>query len=450
MLIINGKVVKWGEPAEILEDQAILIKDGVIIQIGKQADLLQIFPEEELVNAHSQYVMPGNICAHTHFYGAFSRGMSIQGGSPKNFLEILQKLWWPLDKSLSLEDVKYSALVCIIDAIRHGTTTLIDHHASQNAIMGSLDKIAEAVDETGIRAVLCYEVTDRDGEDKALQGIIENVRFINNLQTMNKKNEKIGASFGLHASLTLSDNTLNACRKALPDDFGFHIHLAEDAADQNDSLEKYHTRVVDRLYHHGILGEKTIAAHAVHVDAREIALLAQTGTWVTHQPRSNMNNAVGVAQVESMLRAGVKIAMGNDGFSNNMWEEWKTAYLVQKLWNHDPRSMNGADLIKIAVDNTAQLANIFFPKQVIGKMETGAQADLIFVDYHPITPLIPDNLPWHLLFAFNESMITTTIVSGKVLMHDRKLLTIDEESIAEKARTLAPEIWVRYNQQFNH
>jgi putative selenium metabolism protein SsnA len=449
MLIKNGILITWEEPNRILKNYAVVVQDGIIREIGPEKELVEKYPAEKQFDANGQYVMPGNICAHTHFYGAYSRGLGIPGAAPKDFVEILQKLWWALDKSLSMEAVRYSALVCIIDAIKHGTTTLIDHHASPNAIEGSLDVIAEAVEQTGIRASLCYEVTDRDGESKAKKGIEENVRFFQRICRGDNARGLLAASFGLHASLTLSDKTLEACRNEAPDGMGFHIHVAEHFSDQDDCVAKSGTRVVDRLMKYGILGPKTIAVHAVHVDAKEINCLAETNTWVTHQPRSNMNNAVGVSSVESMLRAGVKVCVGNDGFSNTMWEEWKTTYLVHKLWNRDPRRMNGADVIHMGVYNNAELANMFFGNHgQIGALIPGAQADIIFVDYHPFTPLAEGNLPWHILFGFNESMVTTTIVAGNVLMRDRKLLSVNEAEVSEQALKLAPEIWQKYQNQF--
>jgi cytosine/adenosine deaminase-related metal-dependent hydrolase len=189
-------------------------------------------------------------------------------------------------------------------------------------------------------------------------------------------------------------------------------------------------------------------AHAIHVDARESELLAESGTWVTHQPRSNMNNGVGVAQVESLMRLGIPVCLGTDGFSHTMWEEWKTAYLLHKVWNRDPRRMNGMDVIAMGVYNNAALASQFFPGNPLGVIAPGAHADLIFVDYHPHTPLTPGNVPWHIVFGFHESMVTTTIVAGNVLMRDRKLLTLDEEAIASRARQQAPAVWERYNAQF--
>ncbi len=447
MLITHGRLVTWGDPCRILDDHALLVEAGQIAELGPTADLVARNPAAEVLDSGGQLILPGNICAHTHFYGAFARGMAIPGRAPADFPDILKRLWWPLDRSLTAEDIRYSALVCLVDAVRHGTTTLIDHHASPNAIEGSLDVIAEAVDQAGLRAVLCYEVTDRDGAAKAMAGIAENLRFLERCRRQPPAGGGLAASFGLHASLTLSDETLDRCRAALPEGAGFHLHAAEGQADQVDSLAKSGMRVVERLERHGILGERTILAHCVHVDAHEIELLAGTRTWVTHQPRSNMNNAVGVADVEAMRQAGVRVAMGNDGFSNAMWEEWKAAYLVHKLWQADPRRMSATTVVEMAVRNNAALAGQFFPEAPLGEISVGAAADLVLVDYHSSTPLTAENLPWHILFGFEPSMVTTTIAAGRLLMRDRRLLTLDEEQITRRSRELASAAWRRYHLQ---
>lgn len=446
MLITNATLITWGKPNQILEKHALYVEGDRIVELGLSSELEAKYPQADKLDARGQFVMPGNICAHTHFYGAFARGMAIPGNAPKDFPEILDRLWWRLDKALMPEDVHYSALVCLIDAIKHGTTTLIDHHASPNAIDGSLDVVAEAVTQAGLRACLCYEVTDRDGTEKAQAGIKENLRFIQSANNANAAGEdacapRIAATFGMHASLTLFDATLEACRDAWPG--GFHIHAAEHESDQYDSLQKSGLRVIDRLHKFGILGERSIVAHVVHIDHREADLLAETGTWVTHQPRSNMNNAVGAADVEGLLRLGVKVCLGNDGFSNAMWDEWKATYLSHKAAHRDPRRMNGATVAEMAITNNAALANVFFPQAPIGVLVPGAFADIIFVDYHPTTPLSDGNLPWHILFGFENSMVTTTICAGKALMKNRQLLFLDEAEITGRSRELAAKMWQR-------
>jgi len=440
MLITNGKIVSWGQNAEIMEGKALRLQDGLIEAIAEESLLRRAYPEDAILDAGGQLVMAGNICAHTHFYGAFSRGMAIPGEPPADFPSILSSLWWKLDKALDEDAVRYSALVCLVDAIKYGTTTLFDHHASPNFIDGSLDIIAEAVSQAGLRASLCYEVTDRDGEERALAGIRENARFIEQVAN-GAISPLIKAHFGLHASLTVSAKTLERCLAANTRAAGFHVHAAEGLVDQEDSLSKYGKRVIERFYEQGVLGEISILAHGVHASEHELELLAETNTWLSHQPRSNMNNAVGVAPVLDMLEKRVRVVLGNDGFSNAMWEEWKAAYFIQKDHGQDPRLMNGYDVLKIAVENNSRLATQTYGGLRVGEVVPGAAGDLILVDYHPITPLTADNLPWHILFGFRDGMVTSTIVAGRPLMVDRKLLWLDEAEIAAKAREAALRIW---------
>ena len=449
MLLTHAYLLTWDEENRILPDHALLLRDGVIADLGPSAELEARYPDEERLDARGQWAMPGNICAHTHFYGAFARGMAIPGPAPKDFPEILQRLWWPLDQALDEEAVRLSAEIMIADAIRNGVTTLFDHHASPNALEGSLDVIAEVVQRAGVRAVLAYEVTDRYGKAKARAAIEENRRFAERVRrepAFGTPQQRLAATFGLHASLTLDEDTLEAARAACPPEVGFHIHLAEHGADEDDSLRRTGERAADRLRRHGILGERTIVAHGVHLDAREMLHLAETGTWLSHQPRSNMNNAVGAARIEEMLRLGVRVVLGTDGFPHAMWEEMRFAYLLPKLAFGDPRRMDGATLLRIAIHGNRALAQLYFPGAPLGRLALGAAADIILVEWHPHTPVTPENAPWHLIFGAYERQITTTIVAGQVLMRDRRLLTLDEEALAARARAKAPQVWAAYRQ----
>ena len=442
MLITHAQIATLESQPRLIEDGAILIQGSRIQEIGATTALVAAHPEEEQLNADGQLALPASLCGHTHFYGAFARGWAYPAPPAERFTEILERLWWRLDKHLTLEDVECSALVCLADAIRHGTTTLIDHHAGPNAIDGSLDVIADAVIRSGVRACLAYEVTDRDGAERAQAGIDENVRFLTRLRQT--PHPQLGGSFGLHASLTLSDETLEKAVSAAGGlNAGFHIHGAEGMEDVEDSLAKSGLRVMHRLNRAGILGPKTIVAHAVHVDQSEMDVLAETDTWVTHQPRSNMNNAVGFAPVEAMLTRGVKVALGNDGFSNNMFAEMKAAYLGHKLVRGDPQAMPADLVFALAYEGNAALARLFWPDRRLGELSEGAEADLILVDYHPTTPLTSGNLPWHILFGYEASAITTTISAGRLLMQDRRLLTLDVEAITARAQELARRLWDR-------
>ncbi len=445
MLIINGTVITLGAQNRVIENGAVYIKGDKIADIGTTKLLLTNYPDAERLDAHGKLVMPGSIVAHTHFYGAFARGMSLPPGPPpKNFPEILQQLWWKIDRALTLEDCQLSALVCLVDAIRNGTTTLIDHHASPNAIDGSLDAVADAVLESGLRASLCYEVTDRNGAAGAKAGIRENVRFIKQVKSQKLKGKSnIAASFGVHASFTVSDKTLEQCLDAIDGlGTGFHIHVAEDIADEDDSLQKYRLRVGDRLAELGVFGAKAIAAHCVQVDAGEIESLRRTKTNVAHNARSNMNNAVGVADVLGMLRRGVNVGLGNDGFTNNQFAEMKTAYLLHKSARRDPRVMGADQVVQMAYANNANIAQVFW-KPRVGELSVGSFADIILLDYVPYTPLTAGNFPWHLIFGIDGTHVTHTICGGKLLMKDRELLTLDEQAIAAKAKEAAKKVWKR-------
>ena len=439
MLIYNATVITFDDQNQIIDNGAVHFTNDTIDAVGDSRTLLAQYPADQQWDAHGMVLMPGQLCAHTHFYGAFARGMYIPGAPAKDFPEILERLWWRLDKALDLAGVQSSAEVCLVDAIRNGTTTLIDHHASQRAIDGSLDAIADAVTTSGLRAALCYEVTDRDGLDAANAGIRENSRFIQKVKA-DANQKRVAATFGLHASMTLSDATLAAC---VAEAKRFHVHVAEHPADEYDSIARSGKRTVERLHNFGITGPESIMAHCIHIDAWEMALLKETGTFVTHQPRSNMNNAVGAADITTMLRGNMALCLGNDGFSNDMFTEMKVADLLQKVTHNDPRYLGADKVIQMAVYNNRRLAGSFFEKPV-GVIAPGAYADLILLDYYPTTPLSSANLPWHILFGVSGGHVHSTIANGQVLMRNRELLTMDEAAITARSREVAKQTWERY------
>jgi putative selenium metabolism protein SsnA len=447
MIISNGYLITMDSKNTCIENGAVRIENGVVTRTGPSEIILKAYPEDTVTDAEGMVIMPGNICAHTHFYGAFARGLGIPGEPPGHFLEILKKLWWNLDSVLEEKDIYYSSLVCLIDAVRHGTTTLVDHHASPRCIDGSLDIISSAVLLTGLRACLCYEVTDRNGEDACMSGIRENVRFLSKYRI--NPHPSLAATFGLHASFTVSDKTLERCRsEAETSASGFHLHAAEALTDQIATVKKHGLRVIDRLHRHGILGRKTLLAHCVHVDQNEIDTIASSKSFVSHQPRSNMNNAVGTAPVGRMLEKQIPVVFGNDGFSNSMWDEWKASYLVHKLAQQDPREIQGFDIIKMGVTHNSRLLQAFWPDQLIGTLETGASADIILVDYRPFTALHSLNFPWHVLFGFETSMIHSTMAQGRWLMKNRVLTMLDQDEILANARDAAEGVWNRFESRF--
>jgi cytosine/adenosine deaminase-related metal-dependent hydrolase len=288
---------------------------------------------------------------------------------------------------------------------------------------------------------LCYEVTDRNGKDGAKRGIEENVRFAKSITS--RQSEMVKAAMGIHAAFTVDNDTLDAAAGAAKDaGLPVHIHVAEDLYDEDDSYRKYRVPVLERLNIHGALSERTIAAHCIHISKREMELLAQTGAKVTHQPRSNMNNAVGVANVPALLERNICVGLGNDGFSNDAFAEMKVCDFLHKINTRDPRTMGADKVVQMAYHNNAEIARLFWPAMK-GTLEMGQPADVIVMDYKPFTPLTAGNLPWHLLFGMTGGMVTHTICNGKMLMADRKLLALDEAEIAAMAKEAAVRTWER-------
>ena len=440
LLIGNGMVLTQGKSNQVIPKGAVLINDSKIQEVGLTQDLQARFPDAEFIDAHGKLIMPGMINTHMHLYSTFARGMNSKSKSPKSFRDILEGLWWKLDKLLSIDDVYYSGLTPLIECIKTGTTTIIDHHASPKAITGSLSVLAKAAKEIGVRAAFCYEVSDRDGEEIAQEGIKENVDFIAACQA--NPDPMVAGLFGLHASLTLSDQTLTTCSEAAKKlGAGFHVHVAEGIEDLEDSLAKYGVRVVERLEKFDILGPKTLAIHCVHIDDHEIDILKTTQTQVVHNPESNMGNAVGVTPVLKMLSQGVKVGLGTDGYTCDMFESAKVGNVLHKHAAADP-SVAWGEIPQMLYGNNPKIASDLFGG-TFGELTEGAWADVIVVDYIPPTPLDSDNWTGHLLFGVSGRAVETTVINGRVRMLDRKLIDIDEVAIGERSRELAQGVWNR-------
>ncbi len=439
LLIRNGTVVTLGENNRVIEDGAVLIENDRIKKVGKSRDFGGSY--DAVINAANKVVLPGFINTHMHFYSTMVRGLGKMEPAV-DFVDVLKKLWWRLDKQLLLDDCYYSALIPLIEAVKKGTTTLIDHHASPFAITGSLDRIAEAVREVGVRASLCYEVSDRDGHDIALEGIRENIRFIEKCNA--EDDTYVKALFGLHASFTISDDTLKtAVESSRGLDTGFHLHVAEAESDEEHAMRNFGKRVVERLNEAGVLGPKTIAAHCVHVNVDEMEILKSTDTSVVHNPQSNINNAVGVADIITMTEKGLRVGLGTDAMTVNMLEELRAALFIHHLAAKDPSAgfMESMDTLTL---NNAGIANRYWDIG-LGEIAAGCAADVILMEYYPPTPLNADTFLGHLAFGLSQATVDTTIVGGKVLMENRELrVGVDEEELARESRKLAARLWERF------
>lgn len=438
MIIGNGKIITNDSLNTFIENGAILIKGNVIEDVGNLNDIKMKYTAEEFIDVKGKVIMPGMICAHSHIYSAYARGMSVSKPTT-DFFTVLENLWWSLDRKLTLEDVRLNALTTYIESIQNGVTTLIDHHSGPNSVTGSLFTIADAAKELGMRTSLCYEVSDRDGKDIALKEIKENVNFIKECQK-NNNDDMIKALFGLHASFTISNETMYKIKEAMEGVYdGYHVHVAEGIEDQFDSLKKYGRRVVERLHDFGILGERTIAVHGVHTNQREIEILKETNTSVVHNPESNMNNAVGCPPVASMLKQGLRVGLGTDAYTNDMFESMKVANILQSHHLCDPTvGFNETKMMQF--DNNPKILGKYFNRE-LGKLIKGAYADIITLDYDPLTPMDGSNWFGHALFGMTGRLVNDTIINGKFIMKDRVIQTVDTKEIMSKSRERVKEIW---------
>lgn len=437
ILIQNGTILTLGTQSRVLEGPSLLIEDGHIARIAPAIE----GPFDKVLDATGQVVLPGLVNAHMHFYSTLVRGLGKAAPSG-DFQEVLRNLWWRLDQRLSLDDVEISAQVILLEAIRKGTTTLVDHHASPGALTGSLGRIATAVKASGLRACLCYEVSDRDGEAVAEAGLEENAAFAR--RCAGSQDPQLRALFGLHAAFTLSDRTLRrAAELGRSLGIGFHVHVAEAASDVALNLEHHGRTPVARLADFGLLESGSIAAHAVHVNAADLDLLAERGVFVAHNPQSNLNNAVGTADVVGLVQRGVRVGLGTDAMTVNMLEELRVGLWAQHLRQGNP-SCGFMELTDALFVRNPELATQLwgFP---IGVIEAGAAADVILVDYQPPTPLTDDTVRGHLVFGLSQAPVHTTICGGRILMEAGRLrLDLDEAELAVRSRELARKLWDRF------
>ncbi len=436
MIIRNARIVTLDVKNRVFDSGAVQVRaDGSIGWVRRDT----FANGDEVLDARGKLLMPALINCHTHLYSTLARGMPLHGPPPRNFTEILRRVWWRLDSALKDEDVYYSALVGLIDSAKAGVGTIVDHHSSPNACLGSLGIIERAFRDVGLRGALCYETSDRNGSAAAMEGFYENVRYAERVRRSG--DSMLAASFGLHASFTLREDMLRACvdaARAL--ETGCHIHVAEDRADVVHARRQFHKTPVKRLCEVGALNERSIAAHCVHVSSEDVSCLARHGANVIHNPQSNCNNAVGTADISQLLRRSVLVGLGSDGFTPRMWEEFTAAAHVQNLRTRDPR-VGGREAYTALLNNRAIAKKAWGWE--IGRIAPGARADLMLLDYYPPTPLTSGNLFGHVLFGIAHARVDSLMVNGRFVVRDGHCVTVDENAIAEKARARARELWNR-------
>lgn len=425
-MIVRGGVVATLDPPRV--ERADLRVDGG--RLVERAPQIAPLPGEEVLEAAGGLVLPGLVNAHTHLYSALARGMPAPAAPPRTFVEVLERVWWRLDRALDEESIRLSALVGAMDAARSGTTVLFDHHSSPSSIAGSLSIVRGAVEEVGLRSVLCYETTDRNGAEGREQGLAENAAF-----AAAAGSDTTRAMIGAHASFTLSEEALSAVASlARETGRGVHVHVAEDRADGEDCRARYGEPLSARLARHGLRGPRALWAHCVHLPAEDAREASAAGAWIAHNPRSNMNNAVGYAS----FGLGGRTALGTDGIDQDLLAEARTAFLKM-------RDGGRADAYEAAVGLLAgghRLAAEVFGLP-FGALHAGGPADLVVFEYHPPTELHADNLAGHLLFGLDRSHVSSVLVAGRAVVRDRRLTGVDERAVLARARTAARGLWAR-------
>lgn len=438
MIIGNGPVITHDPGNPFIENGAVQIEGDTIVAVGPDSELRGA--GGDYVDVEGRVILPGLINAHTHAYSHYARGMaaSEQGTT---FTGVLEKLWWKLDRLLEMEDVELNTSTTFLESVRNGVTTVIDHHSSPFAVPGSLNTQAEAARALGIRASLCYETSDRDGQEILAQQIEENVSFMKEVNGGDQ--DLIKGLFGIHASFTVSQDTLERCVAALRDAglSGFHVHTAEGPEDEPNSEGVCGKRIVDRFNDFGMLGDQTILVHCVHLNEAEMDLIKETDTSVVTNPHSNMGNAVGTTKVTEMMRKGIRIGLGTDAYLADMLQSASVVKIAQSNRLLDP-TVGFMEAATTLFQNNPAIAGKYW-KKPLGVLKPGAYADVITQSYVPQTPMDGSNAFGHLLFGMTGALTNDTMVAGQWVMRDRKIVTVDEDRILARSRERAPRIWAQ-------
>ena len=424
LALCGGTIVTSLDPPEVTDADLVLAGDRVLAAGTAPRGAVRR-------DATGTLIVPGAVCAHHHLYSALARGMPFRLAAPTDFTEILQRVWWRLDRALDEASIRASALSAGLEALLAGTTTIVDHHASPNAIDGSLDIIADALASLGLRCVLCYEVTDRDGSRRARAGIAENLRFLAASRPLAR------GMMGAHASFTMSDETLAACvdgaRQAA---VGIHIHVAEDAADNRDALARCGRTAAARLHRAGVITGQALLAHCVHVTGPEIELAGRAGATVVCNPRSNMNNAVGHSPFT--LRSG-RVALGTDGIGGDMIAESQAGFFRarEESLAVPPRW----PLARLAAGAT--FAGRASGEPLLGTLQPGAPADLVILDYPAPAPLTAAGLAGHWIFGLTARCVRDVYVAGDRVVAGGQSTRLDAAALAAGSSAEAARLWAR-------
>jgi cytosine/adenosine deaminase-related metal-dependent hydrolase len=435
LLVRGGVAVTMDKRRRVIEDAGVAVVDGKIVAAGPLQDVSKGFGADEVIDASGCIVMPGLICSHTHLYGIALRGSALNIEPPSDFLQILQRVWWPVDEKLTNDDAYATTLAAGIESLMNGTTCYADTYSAPNAIEGSLDQIAKASNEVGIRGIISFEATERRSAYEGTRGLKENLRFI-------EKKDK-GRTMGmisLHASFTVSDDLIArgveaSQRHRVP----LTIHVSEGPNDGYHNMERYGKRSVERLQKVGLLSPRAVLAHCVHLDEREIELIARSSASVAYNPMSNMLNAVGVASLMEMLDQGVNVGLGNDGYVFDMFENMRAGFLLQRVARRDPNRPSPQEVVEMCTVNAAKAYGL----SSLGSIEVGKRADIIVV--RPTLTATPysGSIYGYIVNSLRGPDVRDALVEGQVVMKNGKLLTVDVQKAETKVLKAMDRLWQR-------
>lgn len=424
LVLAGGTLVELHPPR--IGQADVLVRGETVVQVGG------VMPEHTpRIDVSGCVVTPAFVVAHTHLYTSLTCGMPPPPNAPQTLTDSLQWVWWALDKALDDDLVHTAALVGAAMAARAGASCVIDHHSSPRAIDGSLDRIEAALDEVGLRGVLCYETSDRDGRGRRDGGLSENRRFLEKVRAGATRHR---AMVGAHAMMTLNDDTLDAVRElADAHGVGIHMHVAEDLTDHLDAERIRKTPLAKRLDRIGLARKGSVIAHAVQLDTRAAEEMMRAGAFVVTNPRSNMDHAVGLCGI-----GGSNVALGTDGTDNDILAEARAYYLRHGEARDGLARETGA---RIAAGQ--ELASQLFGDRSPARIVAGARADLTVLDYQPMTPMTSSNVVEHFARGWTSAHVRDTMVGGRFVLRDRKLANVDERELIARARAAAGRLWER-------